>query len=159
MKKLCLVFISLIILSTNLTFSQESKELLGFYDSELFQFNFDMLGGLQITYRGQTSTAKFGIPKSFIQNLDQYPDSKNYIEAYRKLNKTANVFFWTGLGALVVVFPFSISLMNESVVEVGSSVAFGGMVSIIVGAFLYPASYNKLLLSVNTYNRKKLQEF
>ena len=55
--------------------NNKNINLAQFYDSELFTWNYNMLGGLSLNYQNQNSGVSFGINETMRNALLQFPDS------------------------------------------------------------------------------------
>lgn len=167
MKKTFCVAAVLLAGVSQLVIAQGSNPLVSYYDSELFQFSYNMFGGLTLNYRNQASSTQFGIPQNMKTVLHTYPDSKAYIESYSKLNLAGNILLWGGLAAALVGAYYPLFAMDldgttedwDTQYKISLGFAVGGLVSSLVGAFLYPASFEKLCQGVNAYNRHKITEY
>jgi len=165
-KTLALSAILLLVLS-GLAIAEENVALAGYYDSQLFQIGYSMFGGLTVSFRNQTSSTQFGISRNLKELLAQYPDSKAYIESYSKLNLAGNILLWGGLTAAIAGAYYPLFAMDPydsyddwtTQYKISLGFAVGGLVSTMVGAFLYPASFEKLCQSINSYNRHKISEY
>jgi hypothetical protein len=166
MKRLAL---AALLLSASFALSGEdagsSKELLGFYDSELIKVNFQTMGGLMLTYRGQGTATTMGISGDFQKILDDYEDSGALMKRYRTKNAVGTALLFGGAAASLCAayYPF---LANEGIDDWSYSdirgsiyVSLGGLVATVIGSFILPSSYQDLLNSVNCYNRNKMAEF
>ena len=165
MKKQVLILIIFSIFFSQALAAQENQRLVRYYDTELFRINYNMFGGLILYYNSQTSSTQFGISAIMKEALSLYPDSKEYMESYVKLNRTGNILLWGGLvsalaGAYYPLIKYGNEIDGTAVdVKVSLGIAFGGTVSTLVGAFIYEAGLEKLFQSINLYNRYRISEF
>jgi hypothetical protein len=146
--------------------SSTGKDFLNFYDAQLFIIGYSTLGGPQLNYQSQSSSLRYGIPETFKNALDKYPDTKALQESYHNLNLTGNVLVFGGAGiALVGAFLplFDTNYVNYGIVSnteyAGVGLLFGGLVMDVIGAIVLPASYGKLINGVNLYNRHEIENY
>lgn len=167
MKKALGIAVVLVLFLCRFTGAQDNKDLVSYYDSELCQFSYNMFGGLTLNYRNQTASTQFGIPGNMKSILYAYPDSKASVQSYSKLNLAGNILFWGGMAAafagsyypLFTTDSFDTTDDWTTRYKVSLGLAIGGLVSTLVGAFLLPASLEKLCQGVNSYNRLKISEY
>jgi len=154
-----------VILSGNLM-AQESAQansnLSDYYNTELFHWSYNMIGGLSLNLYNQSSSTMFGINKSMIDALKLYPDSAQEYDSYRRNNLTGNLLLWGGVaavlgGAFIPIFGNSDNLDLNLKIYAGLSI--GGAISTIVGSFFLSSGQENLFYAVNNFNRAKIREY
>jgi hypothetical protein len=141
---------------------QPNDNLLRFYDTELFQWNYGMFDGLTLNYQNENSNTMLGINKSMKAALGQYEDTNRLYRSYRGKTIAGNVLVWGGLAAVVggVFVPVFGDRQNiNDYYKIGLGVITGGLVSEIVGAFLFSSGQGNIFDAVNSYNRQKIKEY
>ncbi|MDR2477480.1 MAG: hypothetical protein LBD18_06825 [Treponema sp.] len=94
-----------IIISGNLMAQENTKvnsDLLHYYNSELFQWDFTMFGGLTLNFQNQSSRSIYGINNSMRNALSQYKDTNQEYRSYRGKTIAGNTLMWGGLAAAIV---------------------------------------------------------
>jgi hypothetical protein len=162
-------FITLVLLfSQNLTAqenTQDNNNLLNFYGTELFQWSYDNWGGLNLNYQNQSSNTMFGLKDSMQKTLALYDDSNQKYFSYKKKTLLGNIFLWSGYAA-ILTSPFILAFspmdgdkFTSTTVNVTYGVLGGGLVSMIIGTFLFTSGQENIFDAVNLYNRNKIREF
>jgi hypothetical protein len=169
------IIAALLLASVAALFSEEKNPLVTYYDSEFMNVNFNMFGGLQLAYQGQVSGTQMGISRTMKETLSKYSDTRNLVNSYFTLNLLGNTFVYGGLAA-ILASPF---IMQQSLLSSASSsssssntdlgflttfstiyyVYLGGLAASMVGSFILPSSYEKLLQGVTLFNRHKISEY
>jgi hypothetical protein len=139
-----------------------SKELLGIYDTELIKVNYQTMGGLMLSYRGQSTATTMGISGDFQKILGEYEDSGELMRKYRTKNAVGTALVFGGAAASLCAAYYPL-LANDSIADWSYSdirgsiyVSLGGLIATVIGSFILPSSYQDLLNSVNCYNRDKM---
>jgi len=140
--------------------------LVQFYDSELFQWNYNMLGGLSLNYQNQNSGISFGINDAMKNALLEFPDSGQAYNSYKKKNTAGNILIYGGLALILGAY---IPLYNQVLDDnpnnfdrnMGWSIglASSGVVSTMVGSFVFSSGTESLFNAVNLFNRNKVRVF
>jgi hypothetical protein len=144
---------------------KESADLLRYYNSELFQWNYSLFGGLTLNFQNQNASPMYGIKTPMKDALLRYPDSAKEYKTYRWKNTTGNVLFWGGF-AVTLSMCFMPAFLDEKEwfedspnVRIAASVMLGGMLSELVGIFLMSASQEDIYSAVNVYNRNRIGDY
>jgi hypothetical protein len=156
---LALVFSNNLVAQENI---QPNDNLLRFYDTELFQWSYDMFSGLTLNYQNNNSNAMFGINESMKTALMQYEDTNRLYRSYRGKTIAGNVLAWGGLaavigGAFVPAFGSTQNIDNNY--KIGLGVMAGGLVSEIICIFILYSGQGNIFDAVNLYNRQKIKEY
>jgi hypothetical protein len=172
MKKLGLALLLLSVFGVAAGFSQAKRSLIDYYNSEAISINYSVFGGLQLAYQGQVSGTQFGISQTMADALRTYSDSKSLVNSYENTNRIGNVLLYGGLAAFVaspIVMYGSIfdsySTGSSTYVDTSGGMTtfmylyLGGLAGMLIGSFMVPSSFEKLLQGVNSYNRHKISEF
>ena len=163
MKRRAFVAVALIVASAHLAMAQESGDIVSYYDTELFHFNYNMFGGLMLEYGDLSSSIQFGIPSFLRDTLSSYPDSGEYAKSFSKLNRTGNIMLWSGLAVALAGSYYPLFArdggIDDTELAVSLGTTLGGCAATIVGAFLYEAAIEKLFQSVRVYNKHRIEEF
>jgi hypothetical protein len=145
--------------------AKDAKELLGFYDTELIKVNYQTMGGLALSYKGQSTATMMGISGEFQRILGEYEDSGRLMRSYRTKNLAGNILMFGGAAASLCAAYYPL-LANDSINDWSYSdfrasiyISIGGLIASLVGSFILPSGYQDLFNSVNSYNRNKLAEF
>jgi hypothetical protein len=143
---------------------QPSSNLLPYYDTELFQWNFGMFSGLTLNFQNQSSVVTYGIKESMKNALTQYEDTNQQYRSYRNKTIAGNILVWTGfatimVGAFVPIFWDSNDKAYENNSRIGIGVAFGGLMAEIIGAFVLQSGQENIFDAVNLYNRRKINDY
>ncbi|WP_010260600.1 hypothetical protein [Treponema primitia] len=171
MKKTGVAFFMVIMISLGL-YAQEdvisaNNELTVFYDTELFRWDYNVLGGLNLTLQNINSATLFGINKNMVLAFNQYADTKEYYDSYHRKNIAGNILMWGGLAVVLggAYYPL-FALNNDSDsdtylqnVQISLGVMLGGLVTELIGTFILPSGQESLFKAVNLYNRHKIKEF
>ena len=161
------IFALAIIFSSNLM-AQENNEtnynLLHFYDSELFNWSYNMFNGLSLNYLNQSSSTIYGINQTMQNALLLYPESGQEYKSYRWKNITGNIFMWGGLAMALSAFIPIIMDTNENDISrmnanISLGLSFGGFASVIAGTFFYASGQENIFNAVNIFNRHKIREY
>ena len=144
---------------------QTNRDILHYYDTEFFQWNYDFWGGLTLNFQNQNSSTMFGLRDSMVRALSLYDDSYRQYRSYRSKNITGNVFFWTGFAAILaspfifVYGPWDGDTIRTSTVNTGLGVMSGGLISLLIGSFVLNSGQVNLFDAVNIYNRNRIIDF
>ena len=139
----------------------EKQDPLSFYDSQLFKFSYNIMGGFTLNFQGVSSGLTYGIPQPFTTALSTYPDSKTLIESYHVKDVTGNVLAWGGL-AVILVGAFVPDYNNPTFTSadgIGVGMMVGGLVIDIVGAIVLSSGYSDATSAVNVYNRHRMEDY
>ncbi|MDR1095652.1 MAG: hypothetical protein LBL31_04630 [Spirochaetaceae bacterium] len=143
----------------------EPSDLLRYYDSELFQWNYSMSGGLTLNFQNQNASPIYGIRAPMKEALLRYPDSAKEYKAYRWKNTAGNILFWGGFAGTVGVFCVS-AFFNEDVwirgspsLKIAAGVVLAGFLAEMTGVLLMSASQEDIYSAVNEYNRNRIGEY
>ena len=137
------------------------------YDSELFQWNYNMFGGLILNYQNQTSGIFFGLNNHNMREaLLSYPDSAREYKAYRTKNIWGNGLLWGGLAlsmiaSLVPLFAITpdSSLDDDARMwRISLGVSVTGLVAAIAGAIAHSSGQESIFTAVNMHNRNRARE-
>jgi hypothetical protein len=144
---------------------KESTNLLHFYDSELFQWNYSLFGGLTLNFQNQGTYPMFGLKTPMKEALLRYPDSAKEYKSYRGKNITGNVLFWGGYIALLGEC-FALAMFADenwerepANVKLSAGILLGSLVSELIGAFLMTSSQEDIYSAVNMYNRNRIADY
>jgi len=162
-------FFSLVLLfSQNLAAQenvQENNNLLNYYGTELFQWSYDFWGGLNLNYQNQSSKTMFGLKDSMQKALTSYNDTNQKYLSYKKKTLLGNIFFWSGYAA-VLSSPFILVYgsgeggnYSSTAVNASFGVIGGGLVSMLISAFVFTSGQENIFDAVNLYNRNKIAEY
>jgi hypothetical protein len=144
---------------------KESSDLLSYYDSELFQWNFSMFGGLTLNFQNQNAFPNYGLKTVMKEALLQYPNSAKEYKSYRVKSIMGNVLFWGGyaamLGALCTPIIFVDKEWSEdpASIKIVASVILGGIVSELIGLIFMSSSQEDIFSAVNMYNRNRIGDY
>jgi hypothetical protein len=166
MRKVTAVMVVLLLAAVG-SFAQSSstKQAVSYYDAELFKVGYNLFGGLNVGYQGQSSSILFGVPETYRLAFSKYPDTKLLLDSYSSLDLAGNILIWGGLAATLVgaYLPLasvsSTSGYNYSSYQTAIWIAVGGLIAELIGAFVLPASFERLINAVNTYNRHRMEEY
>jgi hypothetical protein len=164
MKKMLLAAIAILACAVGLG-AEGNKDLLGFYDTELIKVNFQTMGGLTLSFQGQSTATRMGISGKFQDILGEYEDSAELMRKYRTKNMVGNALMFGGMLASLggAYYPIlandSINGLSYSDFRSGLWLCIAGLAAATAGSFILPSSYQDLLNSVNSYNRSKMTEY
>ena len=157
-----------VIFSGNLMAQEDAisdSNLLGFYDSELFHWSYNMMGGLALNFQNQSSSTTFGISKSMRDALRTFPDSGQEYNSYFRKNVSGNILMYSGLLAILgaVFIPIYTDINNDDLWErnfrIYMGVTLGGAVSTLIGSFIFSSGQENIFNAVNMYNRNRIRSF
>jgi len=160
-------FMLAVIFSENLL-AQESiqanSNLLNYYNTELFHWSYNMLGGLSLNLYNQSSSTLFGINNSMKEALQSYPDSSQEYNTYKWKNTTGNILMWGGLaiilsGAFIPAFGVDDSDNFDRYLQAYVGVTIGGAVTTLVGSFFLSSGQENIFYAVNDFNRAKIKDY
>jgi hypothetical protein len=130
-----------------------------FYDAEMFQWNYDLFGGLTLNFHNQSSQAIFGIKDAMKNALAQYDDTRKQYNSYRWKTTSGNILAWSGLTVACAGIPFLHHFgSSENGREVVIGVMLGGLVSEIIGVFVLYSGQENIFNAVNLYNKHKVTD-
>jgi hypothetical protein len=102
----------------------------------------------------------FGISRDFKDILSTYPDSKESLSSYSKLNITGNVIYWGSVASYLGFIIGTAQTTNYQEyyknVSIGAGVFLGG---VLISSIILGIANGKLYESINTYNKNKITEF
>ena len=145
--------------------NQENNDLLKYYGTEFFQWSYDFWGGMNLNYQNQSSKTMFGLKESMQKALASYDNTNQKFLSYKKKTLLGNIFFWSGYAALLSSPFILFSGLNDDVdcysTVVGASVGVfgGGLISMIIGNFMFSSGQENIFDAINLYNRNKLAEY
>jgi hypothetical protein len=157
-----------IVFSGNLTAQENTQingNLLRFYDSELFQWDYSMFGGLTLNFQNQSSRTMYGIKDTMKNVLLQYEDTNQQYRSYRGKTIAGNILMWGGLaavigGAYIPIFGYRQDYsVYEDNLKIGLGVMLGGLVTELIGAFILTSGQENIFNAVNLYNRHRINEY
>jgi hypothetical protein len=164
-----MVFLVLVLLSASNLAAQENsqgnKDLLLFYDSELFQWSYDMWGGLTVNYQNQNSGTMFGLKDSMQEALASYEDTNEIFLSYKKKTLIGNILFWGGTAVMaaspiVLAFdPFEGGKIKDSTLYTYLGITGGGLLTMIIGVIVLDLGTEDVFDAVHLYNRNKIAEY
>jgi hypothetical protein len=157
----------LILFQTNLLASEDNLpnyRLLNFYETELFHWDYDFLGGFNLNFQNQSTTASFGIPRNMVSALLDYPESAEFYYSYRRKNIGGNILRWSGLG-IVVGGTVSVILQDSSNpnyrrnMNISIGFAVGGLIMQLAGTLIRSQGFEPLSDAVRTFNISRIVEY
>jgi hypothetical protein len=140
---------------------QENNNLLNYYGTELFQWSYDFWGGLNLNYQNQSSKTMFGLRDSMQKALALYDDTNQKYLSYKKKTLLGNIFFWSGYAA-ILSGPFILAYghnYSSTTLNVTQGVLGGGLVSLLIGSFIFTSGQENIFDAVNLYNKNKMMEY
>jgi len=144
-----------------------NTNLVQFYDSELFTWNYNMFGDLTLNYRNINSGISFGINDTMKNALLEFLDSGQAYNSYRKKNIAGNILINGGLAIVLSSYiPLydNLLMLNfdqnkyDSNIRWTIGLAASGLISTIIGSFISTSGTESLFNSVNLFNRNKARE-
>jgi hypothetical protein len=160
--------------------TQSNNNLLDYYDTELFQLDHNMVGGLTLNFKNRSSRTLFGIAKSMKNNLIQYEDTNRQYRSYRGKTISGNILMWGGMATMlagVCITAFgqmqSYTVASTSItasgrmqsytadrnINVGAGLMLGGSVSALIATFILSSGQENIFNAVNLYNRHRIDEY
>jgi hypothetical protein len=157
--------------------TQSNNNLLDYYDTELFQWEFNMFGGVTLNFKNRSSITMFGIPESMKNNLIQYEDTNRQYRSYRGKTISGNILMWGGMaamlaGASITAFggtqrytaagtsiTVTQSYTADRNIKVGAGLMSGGLVSALIASFILSSGQENIFNAVNLYNRHRIDEY
>jgi hypothetical protein len=141
----------------------EETDIVRFYNSELFHWNYNMFDGLTLVYKNQSSSTSFRINEMMRNALLEYSDSSQEYNSYRRKTVTGNIFIYSGLAlALSAFIPLYSNTTNDADFIRNISISIGlsgsGLLSTIIGSFVSSSGQENIFNAVNMFNRNKLRE-
>jgi hypothetical protein len=141
----------------------EETDIVRFYNSELFHWNYNMFDGLTLVYKNQSSSTSFRINEMMRNAFLEYSDSSQEYNSYRKKTITGNVLIYSGLAlALSAFIPLYSNIENEAAfyrnINISIGLSVSGLVSTIIGSFFSSSGQENIFNAVNMFNKNKLQE-
>ncbi|MDR1230249.1 MAG: hypothetical protein LBK61_02485 [Spirochaetaceae bacterium] len=143
----------------------ESSDLLRYYDSELFQWDYNTFSGLTLNFQNQNVSPIYGIAPPMKAALLQYPDSAKEYKSYRWKSTAGNVLFWGGFIATVgiVVVPIYMDeiewIQDPRRAEIVADVLAVGLISEMIGFMFMSLSQNNIYRAVKVYNRNRIGDY
>jgi len=165
MRKAVTCFVLLFLASVCFGDESAAKKAVSYYDGELFKVGYNLFGGLNIAYQGQSSSVFFGVPDTYKLTLAKYPDTKLLLDSYTSLNLAGNVLVWGGLAATLVGAYLPLANISAtgtydySSYQTGLWIAVGGLLAELIGVFVLPASFERITNAVNIYNRHRMEDY
>jgi hypothetical protein len=146
---------------------QTNKNLSYYYDTELFQWDYSIFGGLTLNFQNQSSITTFGLKESMKNVLIKYEDTNQQYRSYRGKTVAGNILMWGGLavvlaGAYTPIFSFSDNQDNNAYVnnlKIGLGIMLGGLVSEIIGVFVLESGQENIFNAVNLYNKHRINDY
>ncbi|MDR1099398.1 MAG: hypothetical protein LBL28_02845 [Treponema sp.] len=149
--------------------TQTNTELLRYYDTELFHWNYTVFGGFILDFQNQRTATAFRITSSMKKALIQYEDTNRQYRLYRGKNIAGNILGFGG-GAIVIggacipIGGFLLELLGnygaaEKSLKISGEVILGGLVSGLIGIFIFNSGQENIFRAVNLYNRYKISEY
>jgi hypothetical protein len=161
-------FLSLILfLPVNLAaeeqlYEQKYNNLLQYYDTTLFQWDYNMFNGLTLNFQNQNSVVMYGIKNSMKTALLQYEDTSQQYNIYQKKTIAGNILMWGGMGAIIsgicVPSPWD-RWDNDINMNIAFGLILGGAISEIIGVFVLQSGQENIFDAVNLYNRRKISDY
>ncbi|MDR1127512.1 MAG: hypothetical protein LBL06_05225 [Treponema sp.] len=144
--------------------TQPTNDLLHYYDTELFQWDYSMFGGLTLNFQNQSALTMYGIKDSMKNALMQYEDTNQQYGSYRGKTIAGNILTWGGLavvlaGAYVPIFGDWQEDAYENNLKVGLGIMLGGLVTELIGTFILQSGQENIFNAVNLYNRHKITDY
>jgi hypothetical protein len=165
-------FLKIGVLAAALTFSgnlaaqenmqTDNSNLLRFYDSELFQWDYSMFGGLTLNFQNQSAITIYGIKEPMKKAFLLYEDTSQQYRAYRGKNIAGNVLMWGGLTAVLAGTCIPINWQDGSYknnLEAAAGLILGGAVAELIGLLVLQSGQENIFNAVNMYNRHKMNEY
>ena len=138
--------------------------LVQLYDSELFTWNYNMFGGLSLNYQNQNSGISIVINETMKKALLEFPDSSWSYNSYIKKNTAGNVLMYGGLvivlTAYIPMYNIILNNSNDFNRDIGWTIGLtsSGLISAIIGSFIYSSGTEDLFNAINLFNRNKVRE-
>jgi hypothetical protein len=107
----------------------------------------------------------FGLKESMQKALASYDDTNQKYLAYRKKTLWGNIFFWSGYAAvlsgpfILVYGPREGDNYTSGTLNATWGVMGGGLVSLLIGSFLFYAGQENIFDAVNLYNRNRIADY
>lgn len=170
MKNVFIVLVLVLLLvAVNNTYAQEvgheNVNFIQFYNSEMFQWNYNMFGGLTLNYQNQNSGISFGINQAMRNALLQFPDSDQAYNSYRRKNTTGNILMYGGLAIILSAYiPLYNQILNDNPDTFNRNIGWtiglstGGLISTLIGSFVFSSGQENLFNAINMFNRNKVRE-
>jgi hypothetical protein len=137
---------------------ETDSDLVNYYNSELFHWNYSYFAGVRLNFQNQNSSILFGINKNMVEALKLYPDTNEYYQSFRRKNIRGNIFLWGGF-AIAIGGAFSIPHIPDENVPVVMRVTLGGLVIELIGAFILPSVQENLFNAIHSYNWHKMSKY
>jgi len=139
---------------------QVDTEILQYYDSEFFQWNYNIWNGITLNFKEQSSTIFFGIPDVMKNAFSLYEDSSIEYNNYYDKMITGNILTFTGLGAALGGLTYSmISFDNLRNYTAGWIIFLGGALIELAGVIIRDDSIENLFNAVKLYNRHMINSY
>jgi hypothetical protein len=148
---------------------QANNNLLSYFDTELFRWDYNMFGGLTLNFHNESSVTDFGIKYSMKNALAGYEDTNQQYRLYRGKTIAGNILLWGGLattlaGAFTPVFKYrqnnTIGYNNlEKDLKFTIGLVAGGAIAEMIGAFILQSGRENIFQAANSYNRHRIGEY
>ncbi|MDR1147987.1 MAG: hypothetical protein LBK66_05085 [Spirochaetaceae bacterium] len=149
--------------------AQANTDLLRYYNTELFRWNYTVLSGVVLEFQNQRAIPAYRINSSMKKALIQYEDTNRQYRLYRGKNITGQILEFGGgltvvVGAFIPVGGFLSALLGnygaaEKSLTIGGEVILGGLISGLTGIFILNSGQENIFNAVNLYNRHKINEY
>jgi hypothetical protein len=143
--------------------AQPNNDLLHYYDTELFQWDYSMFNGLTLNFQNQSALTMYGIKDSMRNALIQYEDTNQQYGSYRSKTIAGNILMWGGFATVIASVPIFANLQDENIYEnnfkVGLGIMLGGLVTELIGAFILQSGQENIFNAVNLHNRHKITDY
>ena len=159
------VFAFVLFFSSNL-YAQEKLQtnagIVQFYDSELFQWNYNIWNGLTLNYKNQNYGTLFGIPDAMKDAFSLYDDAYKEYNIYNKKMIAGNIMTFCGLIAALGGITYSIVGVNNDPFNYNSAgiwIFWGGFTVELIGVLIRDDSTENLFNAARIFNRHKISEY
>jgi uncharacterized membrane protein len=145
--------------------AQTNNDLLHYYDTELFQWSYNMFGGLTLNFQNQSSVTTYGIKEPMKNAIIQYEDTNQQYRSYRGKTIAGNILLWGGLTTVLVgaYMPIFGDWQNYNTYEnnfkTSLGIMLGGLVTEIIGVFILQSGQENIFNAVNLYNRHRIDDY
>jgi hypothetical protein len=144
--------------------SQTNNNLLSYYDTEFFQWNYSMFGGLTLNFQNQSAVTAFGLKGVMKNAFSQYEDTNQRYRSYRGKTIAGNVLIWGGMTTALagLYVPISSNMRNgdyDNNFKIGVGVMLGGVVAELIGIFVLQSGQEDIFDAVSLYNRNRMGDY
>jgi hypothetical protein len=157
-----ILFLPVSLAAEEQVYEQTNSNLSQYYDTALFQWDYNMFNGLTLNFQNQNSAVMYGIKNSMKTALIQNEDTSQQYNSYRKKTIAGNILTWGGLGAIIsgACIP---AVWDGQDNTVNTNIAFGlilgGAISEIIGVFVLQSGQENIFEAVNLYNKRKINNY